>query len=114
MTRDDLLTEYENTWRAQALVGVPQFFGNTGEAVFVVSPMLHDCAATAGKTHVLSAATHTKLRWHCPLDNCFGNAVSLAETMVHLNDTHRWDWLMFANKFRDILAEGERLADGAL
>ena len=44
-----------------------------------------------------SAAYREPVRWTCECGALHG---TLANTMIHLNNDHKWTWDMFANKFR--------------
>lgn len=110
MTRDEILTAYEDAWRANALQGRKQFRG-LHEGYTESDPGdFGGCAWIAPKYHgdgdkvLRDAAAWALLTWRC---ECGVTTLNLSGVMQHLNDKHRWDWMMFANKFRDVLAEGE-------
>ena len=107
---DAILTEYEDLWRQAALENRNQFFGTVcggggvahtggggGRAV---------CAMTIGAP-TDSLVQLGEKPWACPLDGCaYEYSHYLISAMMHLNNAHHWTWDMFANKFRDALAQG--------
>jgi hypothetical protein len=104
MTRDEILDEYETTWHEAMMRGDAQ-----GRAPLTDMGAIKGghCAWTRwrGDGWLVEGIA---LAWRCP--ECGEEAVKLNRVMIHLNDAHNWTWDMFANKFRDALAEGERLA----
>jgi hypothetical protein len=123
MTRDEILTQYEDLWRRAALEDRQQYRGSAcggtrDDGPWEWSEGSPTCAAVipqktwADRGPLLSAAmAHLVVGWRCPHCGYTHAAFTLATVMVHLNNAHDWTWDMFANKFRDVLTEGERLAD---
>ena len=93
MTLDEILTAYEDRWRQAALEGRGHW-GRGGTA----------CALSIDPA--LAAHAYIRLPWRCP--SCGTLTRLLSGVAVHLHDDHRWTWLQFANKFRDVLAQGSR------
>lgn len=104
MTRDEALTIMEDKWRAAALAGTPQWIKG------VCFESNSQCAWTAVWRDVPEPWRSLEVKaWRCP--ECIGHtSVSVIGAMVHLNDAHRWTFDRLANKFREALADGERLA----
>ena len=98
MTLDEILTAYEDGWRQAALEGRPQYFPSANRGGF--------CAMNIAGSDLLMAAAHTDVSWRCR--DCGGRARLLTGVGIHLNDEHGWDWLRFATKFRNALAQGSR------
>ena len=109
MTLDEILTEYEGRWRQAMVEGTPQGRAPVGEAGQIAGG---DCAWTIGTWAPRCLAAHSALPWFCP--DCGAGETQLNRVLIHLNDAHLWTWDMFAGKFRDALAEGQRLARGRL
>lgn len=100
ITIEDLLTAYEETWRDAALRDRRQF------RVFPRGPD-EVCAWFAIRNPAIkNAAGYHRVSWTCPICR-YAACKVLSAVMVHLNDHHAWTWDMFANKFRDVLAEGQ-------
>ena len=102
MTLDEILTGYEDLWRQAALEGRPQYSPVSASATSESLP----CAMTIGRSRLLIAVIEIPVRWCCP--TCGFRARKLSMVGIHLNDDHDWTWLDFANKFRDVLAQGSR------
>ena len=104
MIDDEQLTEAEGIWRQAALerraqIGVDM--NGTGAPT---------CAAMILSWWCQLLPLGRLTGWICPLCGVRYGGGAVGIPIVHLNDGHKWDWLTFANKFRDIMAEGERLA----
>mgnify|MGYP001593094502 FL=1 len=119
MTRDSILTAYEDLWRQAALEDRRQFFGEMAGGVVRVSRGVArpvTCALLVpehGPDHrstLAAQAVGVRVRWRC---DCGYGAFDLAGVMIHLNNAHHWTWDMFAGKFRDALQRGEDDASGA-
>ena len=102
MIPDEILSEYEDIWRKAALEGRPQYSPVSASAASESLP----CAMNIGGARLLIAVIETPVQWRCP--ECFFRARKLSMVGIHLNDDHDWTWLDFANKFRDVLAQGSR------
>lgn len=108
MTRDEILDKYEDVWRRAALSGRRQGRAPVGDSGNLGGG---DCAWTADHFLADRLWDSTWLDcawWRCP--ECGEQKGELKRVMIHLNDAHEWTWDRFANKFRDVLAQGERLA----
>ena len=117
MTRDELLTAYEDLWRQNALEDRKQVIGyacSTRPHVTLTrgSGPFGSCAALTpylahGRLEVWYAAEREECSWRCA---CGYRTTGLRSVMIHMNNEHEWTWDMFAGKFRDALAEGEARA----
>ena len=97
MTLDEILDEYEGMWRRAAVEDTPRWPTAGGVCAMSVAD-----GAWSRFSSTLVKATGS---WTC--QECHRSvAVSVAEAAIHLFDQHHWTWDMFANKFRDALAEG--------
>ena len=104
MTPDEALNEAEATWRQAALEGRKQFNADLPDSAGAT------CAALILKDYGGALGALPK-GWRCPLCAVSYPGFRLVATaLVHLNNHHHWDWLTFAEKFRDVLAEGECLS----
>jgi PHP family Zn ribbon phosphoesterase len=107
-TLDEILTAYEDLWRQAALEDHKQMFA--GHGLSQARGPYGSCAwlnaGTVGQDSLEDEAAHYRVDWRCP--ECGQREVTLACVMIHANNAHRWDWTMFANKFRDVLAEGSK------
>lgn len=101
MTRDEMLTRYEDAWRQAALDGVRQWRGGPVPP----SERRIDCALTILRALRCGTERVEHLPWTCP--QCCATGCTVAGAIIHLNDVHRWDWLDFAKGFREVLAAGQ-------
>ena len=102
---DALVAEYEQLWRAAMLENRMQFWGGASLQRSDGSET-PTCAWLIAPHPLLDRAATLPLTWRCP--DCSRQTVSLADTLIHLNNLHLWTWDRFANKFRDTLKAGLR------
>jgi hypothetical protein len=104
-TLDQMLTAYEDLWRAAALQDVKHVAADGALSLIEGTVGRGSCAASIG-TH-LGVWPWLLLRTpqvQCPL--CPDEIGSVGILITHLNDRHYWTWDTFANKFRDVLQQG--------
>jgi hypothetical protein len=98
-TLDEILTVYEEQWRANAMADRRQ-----ARSTAEVSEA--ECAwlPVPGAFVAQGDAAHHAMDWRCPYDG--RHSSDLAAVFMHLNDGHGWTWDQFANKTRDVLQQG--------
>ena len=115
---DEIVSDYEYTWRKAALENRSQFLGSP------YSNTMHrrrndrhgtglpTCAWLVNPSYGFIATNTHVLPWCCTEEECSdGSEVyPLAGIMMHLNNAHCWTWDMFANKFRDAVQAGREKA----
>lgn len=115
MTREEIITQYEELWRGAALKGVKQMRGVAatldGRQMFP-NEGLHCAWLAPGREKVGRDTDLASASWQCPWCEYprFAGQGALGDVMIHLNNQHGWTWDQFAGKFRDALVEGEALA----
>ena len=109
MDLDEILTEYEALWRQAALDGRGQYIGEvcggSQDAPQVSGPdptCAMVLASVVGRDDLRQGAM-VPSGWTC---DCGWRGGWITSVMMHLNNAHHWTWDMFANKFRDALAQG--------
>jgi len=92
---DAILSDYEELWRGAALSAAPRL-RDGGQ-----------CAMTVADAYPRLFRPLLDIPspcWTC--SECGQRKAYIVGAAIHLFDIHEWTWDMFANKFRDALAEG--------